>query len=88
MRILAAAPDRSVPSDPTTSFRAEQADAFSSRFAPAKRSACAERTAASSLTSCVSDEISLRLCLIVGRLVPQISPFPQTGVYIVLYIWM
>jgi len=33
----------------TLSFRTEQADAFSSRFAPAKRSACAERNLSSSL---------------------------------------
>jgi dihydrofolate reductase len=37
---------------PRTSFRTEQADAFSFRFAPAKRSACAERNLSSLRFSC------------------------------------
>jgi hypothetical protein len=44
------------------SFRAKQADAFSSRFAPATRSAWAERTAAPSRAFCAMNLSSLHPC--------------------------
>ena len=59
-KIAPASPDLNR-SDHTPSFRTKQADAFSFRLAPARRSACGERTSAPSLTVLVSDEISLLL---------------------------
>lgn len=51
-------PTHRPPPCPTLSFRTEQAGVFSSRFAPANRSACAERNLSYSLVLCLQTEMN------------------------------